>query len=83
MQILVACGIDFRAGAFTFAANKNAGEIDIKCANSETAATVTTFKRESDGSMEQINTSGTTTLRQTAGAGVYGITLLATAIMLV
>ena len=74
--ILVAAGIDFRAGA-AFAADKNAGEIDIKCANSETAATVTTFKRHSDGSMEQINNAGTTTLRTTAAAGVYGITLLA------
>ena len=74
--LLVAAGIDFRAGA-NFAADKNAGEVDIKCANSETAATVTTFKRNSDGSMEQINIAGNTTLRTAAAAGVYGITLLA------
>jgi len=74
--ILVAAGIDFRAGA-AFAADKNAGEVDIKCANSETAATVTTFKRHSDGSMEQVNVKGKITQRTEAGAGVNGITILA------
>tara|TARA_R100001015_G_C4586920_1_gene142760 strand:- start:3 stop:1052 length:1050 start_codon:yes stop_codon:yes gene_type:complete len=74
--LLVNSGIDFRAGA-NFAADKNAGEVDIKCANSETAATVTTFKRHTDGSMEQVNVKGKITQRTEAGAGVNGITILA------